>query len=283
MQKLVRRTLVVGVATVTAAALLRPESSPGRALRRPRHGVAQRIRHVRGAAQGARYRLGGGHPVPDASDDILTQRARSALGPLEKRRDLPHVHVMVEGGVALLHGELPTEDDVQAIELRVMEVSGIRSLVSFLHVGLTSGTTRPSEGHAERATHHSDQLQALLRAAEDAGIPAHHARAAVRAVLGAFTERIPDDERRQLLSHLPLDARALAEPPGHHGAHKRMRTVPDLVASVTEHGYDDPQRVGALIEAVLGQLRTLVPEEAQDVAAVLPDDLRVLWNNAVPA
>lgn len=283
MQKVIRRTLVVGVATVSAAALLRPDSSLGRALRRARHRATQRIRYVRGAAQGARYRLGGGRPDPNASDDVLTQRVRSALGPLEKRRDLPHVHVMVEDGVALLHGELPTEDDVNAIELRAMEVSGIRSLVSFLHVGLASGTTRPSAGRSAHLARHSDQLQALLRAAEDAGIPEDRAGAAVRAVLGAFTERIPDDERRQLLSHLPLDARALAEPPRHRGGHKRMRTVPDLVASVTEHGYDDAQRVGALIEAVLGQLRSLVPEEAHDVAAVLPEDLRMLWNNAVPA
>jgi uncharacterized protein (DUF2267 family) len=283
MRKLVRRTLAVGVATASAAALLRPDTSLGRALRRASHRAEQRIRYVRGAAQGARYRLAGRHPDPNASDDVLTQRVRSVLGPLEKRRDLPHVHVMVEDGVALLHGELPTEDDVNTIELRAMEVSGIDSLVSFLHVGLAAGTTRPSAGRSARRARDSDQLQALLRAAEDAGIPEDRARAAVRAVLGAFTERIPEAERRQLLSHLPLDARTLAEPPRHRGGRKRVRTLPDLVASVTEHGYDDMSHAAALIEAVLGRLRTLVPEEANDVAAVLPEELRTLWNNAVPA
>ena len=53
-----------------------------------------------------------------------------------------------------------------------------------------------------------------------------------------------------------------------------MRTVPELVGSVTAHGYVGVVNVNELVESVLGCLRALVPEEARDVAAVLPEDLR---------
>jgi len=37
-----------------------------------------------------------------------------------------------------------------------------------------------------------------------------------------------------------------------------------------------------IIESVLGAVRDLVPEEAADVAAVLPGELRDLWKTAIP-
>jgi uncharacterized protein (DUF2267 family) len=101
--------------------------------------------------------------------------------------------------------------------------------------------------------------------------------------LGAFSDRIPEDEREHLLSHLPRDARALAALPRRSGAPSALRTAGELVASVTESGGINPERAEDITEAVLGRLRTLVPEEAADVAAVLPPDLRALWTNAVPA
>ena len=162
-----------------------------------------------------------------------------------------------------------------------MEVSGVRSVISYLHIGLTRGTTRPSTGRAAH-TGHSQQLEHLLQAARSAGVPENRAAAAVRAVLGAFTERIPENERRQLLAHLPSDARALAVPPRGLGGAAHVRTVPELVGSVTAHSYVGVVNVDALVESVVGCLRTLVPEEARDVAAVLPEDLRRLWINAVP-
>jgi len=49
---------------------------------------------------------------------------------------------------------------------------------------------------------------------------------------------------------------------------------------VTQRGHVDPARASAITEAVLGTLRQLVPEEAGDVASVLPRDLRELWIDA---
>jgi uncharacterized protein (DUF2267 family) len=39
-----------------------------------------------------------------------------------------------------------------------------------------------------------------------------------------------------------------------------------------------PEQRGPVVEAILHTLRRLVPEEALDVAAVLPHDLRELWD-----
>ena len=85
-----------------------------------------------------------------------------------------------------------------------------------------------------------------------------------------------------MLAHLPSDARALAAPPRGLGGAAHVRTVPELVGSVTTQAYVGVVNVDALVESVVGCLRTLVPEEARDVAAVLPEDLRTLWINAVP-
>ena len=136
---------------------------------RARGELARRARYLRGAANGAWYRIRGRRPDPRVSDDVLTQRVRSALGGLQKLRDLPRVHVMVENGLVLLHGELPAADDVAEIERRVLEVSGVYSIESYLHVGLASGTTRPSAGRAAQADRPSEARRALLQAATGAG------------------------------------------------------------------------------------------------------------------
>jgi uncharacterized protein (DUF2267 family) len=43
-----------------------------------------------------------------------------------------------------------------------------------------------------------------------------------------------------------------------------------------------PDERETIVESVIGALRDLVPEEAVDIAAVLPSDLRTLWKVAVP-
>ena len=96
------------------------------------------------------YRLAGRHPNPDVSDDILADRVRSSIGGLEKRLDVPHIHVMVEDHVAILHGEVTEDSDVRALEHAIVRVSGVRGVESHLHVGLAPGDTRPSEGAEER-------------------------------------------------------------------------------------------------------------------------------------
>src|ERR1700687_6230895 len=87
---------VIGVA---AAAV--PDSGARRLADR----LGRDVRYAAASAPGILYRLAGRRPDPDVSDDVLADRIRSTLGPLEKRLDVPRVHVMVEDHVAVLHGE----------------------------------------------------------------------------------------------------------------------------------------------------------------------------------
>ena len=138
---------------LTAIVLVRIAKRPSRALRRGVDVLGRRLRYTRGRLDGARYRLARRTPDPDVADDVLADRIRSRLGPLEKQLDVPRVHITVQDHVALLHGDVPDERDAEAIERAVRDVSGVRGTESHLHVGLGTGNTRPSEGRARASSH----------------------------------------------------------------------------------------------------------------------------------
>jgi uncharacterized protein (DUF2267 family) len=262
--------LAAGVIGVVAAAV--PDSGARRLADR----LGRDVRYAAASAPGILYRLAGRRPDPDVSDDVLADRIRSTLGPLQKRLDVPRVHVMVEDHVAVLHGEMPGERDGAAIEGAVLRISGVRGVESHLHVGLVPGDTRPSRGAAAPQPA-SESLGALLDSARDAGA-GPNARSAVHAVLCGFADRLPEDERNQAFAHLPADVRALAGPARRQGERPaRLKTLPQLVAAVTAEGGIDPRHAEEITRAVVATLRGLVPEEARDVAAVLPAELRELW------
>jgi uncharacterized protein (DUF2267 family) len=268
--------LAAGVIGIVAATV--PESGMGRAARRLTDRLARDVRYAAGSAPGILYRLAGRRPDPNVSDDVLADRIRSNLGPLEKRLDVPRVHVMVEEQVAILHGEVPGARDGAAIERAVMRMSGVKGVESHLHAGLAAGDTRPSQGAAVPPPA-SDALRALLDAARDAGA-GPDARPAVHAVLCGFADRIPGDERAQTFAHLPADVRALAQGPRRHGERPpRLKTLPQLVAAITAEGGIEARRAEEITRAVVATLHGLVPEETSDVAAVLPPELRELWEN----
>jgi uncharacterized protein (DUF2267 family)/osmotically-inducible protein OsmY len=275
------RVLATAAAALGAVAVLGRGTPPGRALRRGVDELARRRRFAAGRVKGIQYRLAGRQPNPSVADDVLADRIRSSLGPLEKRLDVPRVHVIVDEHVVILHGEVPSATDAEAIEREVHGMAGVAGVESFLHVGLTAASTRPSSGRAQAESVPSPALRQLLDAAHNGGASEERARPAVRAVLATFAERIPGDEREQVFAHLPQDVRELATPPRRFGDRPtRLRTIAEFVAAVaaldgSEHGL-------AITEAVLGRLRQLVPEEVADVAAVLPEDLRHLWTTAVP-
>jgi len=271
--------LAAGVVGIVAAAA--PETSLGRSARRVARRLARDIRYVASSMPGITYRLSGQRPDPDVSDDILADRIRSSIGPLEKSLDIPHVHVMVEDHVAIVHGDVPGVDDAHAITHAIMSVSGVRGVESHLHAGLIAGDTRPSHGAAESPPP-SDALLTLLAAAERAG--AEHPRAAVHAVLCGFAERVPDNEREQMLAHLPIDVRALAGPPHRHGERPpRIKTLEQLVGAAMAEGGIERTRATEITTAIVAALRALVPDEADDVAAVLPAELRAVWQSGSSA
>jgi hypothetical protein len=152
MAKTKRVIQMAGLATgvLGAAVASTSDTSFGRAARRLAHRLARHARYAAGTVPGLVYRLTGRHPNPDVSDDILADRVRSSIGGLEKRLDVPHIHVMVEDHVAILHGEVTEDSDVRALEHAIVRVSGVRGVESHLHVGLAPGDTRPSEGAEER-------------------------------------------------------------------------------------------------------------------------------------
>lgn len=146
MRKLVKG-ITGGVILVGGVSMARPGSSINRIVGHRVRECGRYMRYLSGRLEGLSYRIEGRHPDPNVPDTVLADRIRSELGGLEKSRDIPHVHVMVEDHVALLHGDVATGDDVEAIKHAVAAVSGVRDVKSHLHVGLLNGDTRPSEGH----------------------------------------------------------------------------------------------------------------------------------------
>ena len=117
-------------------------------MRHTLHTLARQVHGMRGRLRGCIYRLRRSRPDPDVIDLVLADRIRSTLGPLQKRLDLPHIHVMVHDHVALLHGEVSSYRQVDEIDTAVAAVSGVAGVDSWLHVGLIAGDTRPSAGRA---------------------------------------------------------------------------------------------------------------------------------------
>ena len=167
--------------------------------------------------------LAGRQPNPDVPDDVLADRIRSTLGPVLKQLDLPHVHVMVTNHIALLHGDVGSAYEADVIEHAVLDISGVEGIESHLHAGLIRGDTRPSLGRSAPPAP-SLALQAVLEAAAGAG--ASEPRVAAHAVLCRFVDRIPENERAQVLAHLPEDVEGTrrAAPP----ARRARRALPQL-------------------------------------------------------
>ena len=275
------RGLVTGAAAAGVAVMLRPGTRGNKLVRRELEHATRRLRYLEGQLHGASYRLRGRQPDPDVADTVLADRIRSSLGPLERRLDVPRVHVMVERHVALLHGDVGTDKEVAEIERAVAAIPGVVGVESYLHAGLTRGESRPSSGRAVHPP--SAALTQLLAAAEEAGVRPTAAKAVVRGVLATFADRLPPGERHHIGDHLPADVRPLFVPPRRIAGTRPPRSVHDLVGRIAGTTPELPlERSEPVTAAVIRTLRTLVPDEAADVAAVLPVELRDLWQGAGP-
>lgn len=244
-------------------------------------------RRLGGRFSALRHRLLGPGAVADVSDHVVADRVRSMLGPVEKRLDLPRLHVMVEDGIAVLHGAVAAGEDEAELIRTVASVPGVHAVDARLHLGLSSADTRPSEGR--RRPLPSSAFRRLTAAAGTAADLGEGERAAaVSAVLSTLLERVPRDEREHLLVHLPEDVRRLAlHPRSPSDAARSIRTQHEFAEAVERlalldgvDGITGPVRALVVSRAVLSELRRLIPEEAADVAAVLPAELRELWESA---
>ena len=270
-----------GAAAAGLAVMLRPGTRGNKLVRRELAHAGKRLRYLEGRLEGASYRLSGRRPDPSVIDNVLADRIRSSLGKLEHRLDLPHVHVMVERHVALLHGEVDSDEDAHAIEQAVAAVPGVVGVESYLRTGLIRGDTRPSAGRASRPP--SPALTELLSAAEEAGVDAAVAPSVVRGVLATFADRLPAKERQHVQAHLPADVRPFFTPPRRIARVQPPRTVQDLVGRIVSTASELPHERGEQVTAaVIHALRAIVPAgDAAHVEAVLPHELRALWRGDV--
>lgn len=275
------KTVTVGGALLGVQAFFGPETKGRKVLRRRADELARELRNWSNRLEGVSHHLSGRQADPNVPDNVLADRIRSSLGRLEADLDLPHVHVMVQDRIALLHGDVARRQDATRIEEATASIPGIDGVESFLHIGLIAGDTRPSEGKGHPVP--SDALRRLLSAVTGMGIGEQMARPILRAILSAFMERLPGGERAHVISHLPADVRELAAAPRRIGMPaSAARTVSDLLATVIADGLVPIEQAAGALEAVLQALGDLVPEESQDISAVLPRELREIWRNAVP-
>jgi uncharacterized protein (DUF2267 family) len=221
-----------------------------------------------------RDRQGTPPPWPRVEPDtVLADRVRSTLGTVEATLDVPHLHVMVERGVVLLHGDVPNESTERVLVERARQVRGVRDVVSHLHAGLLPGDTRPSDGAPTR----SHAATRLLDAAAGAGGGEATAELAVRAVLASFARAMPSGARRRLATHLPPDVASWLESSEPLAG---WQTVDELYADVATREAFAPAHTPWVVAAVLRELRSLVPADVDHIAHELRPAVRHLWMDA---
>lgn len=246
--------------------------------------TARRAQYLSGRLEGLAYRLGGQAPDPDVDDAVLVQRVRSSLGPLEKQLDVPRLHATSTGHVIDLHGVVGSDHEARRLEERAAGVSGVATVRSHLHIGLGPGDTRPSTGRARTVP--SPAWREFVGAARAAGLPDdEEAERAAQAVLATLWSCLPDVTRDHVMGHLPADVRWRSRAPLEVGRLRKPRTVEAFDHAVAERGQMRIGDASVAGRAVLDTLRRLVPEEVDDVEAVLPRGLTSLWASpmAVPA
>ena len=105
----------------------------------------------------------------------------------------------------------------------------------------------------------------------------------MHAVLCGLFGRIPANDRDHILVHLPQDVRDLVGPSARASPDvMRVRRLSDFVALIVADGEMPAAAAETITTAVVTTLRHLVPEESSDVAAVLPSELRQMWQHDMP-
>jgi BON domain len=94
--------------------------------------LRRRSHHVAGRAKGLAYHTLRRHPDADVDDATLADRVRSSIGPLEKRLHTPRVHVTVEHGTVILHGEIADNQAEAQIVSAIKDIAGVRAVQSHL-------------------------------------------------------------------------------------------------------------------------------------------------------
>ena len=83
-------------------------------------------------AKGLAYRVIRRHPSTTVDDSVLADRIRSTIGPLEKQLHNSRINVTVENGIAILHGDVESQETATQIEEAVRGIAGVRDVRSHL-------------------------------------------------------------------------------------------------------------------------------------------------------
>jgi uncharacterized protein (DUF2267 family) len=248
---------------------------------RGRRRLARRMRHTAGRLEGLAYRIAGRHPDPDVDDRVLADRVASTLGSVTRHLDLPRVHVTAKDGVVHLAGRIDSLDAFHEIERAVRAIPGVRDIRTAHLRRMGPADTRPSEG---AATRRSKALHDLLQGVNALDIgDEEDARRLVGAILAVFLRILPEDPRRHFETHLPADVKALTEEALIIGAMERPRSMEDFVAMVADAAARTTGTAELVTRRVLADLRELVPEEVDDIAAVLPREIKQMWEDPMHA
>lgn len=248
---------------------------------RGRRHLARRMRHTAGRLEGLAYRVAGRHPDPDVDDRVLADRVASTLGPVTRHLDLPRVHTTAKDGVVHLAGRIDSLDAFHEIERTVRAIPGVRDIrtANLRRMGPSDG--RPSDGAAgRRSTALRDLLQGVN--ALDIG-DEEDARRLVGAILAVLLRILPEDPRRHFETHLPADVRALTDEALIVGVLERPRSMSEFIAQVADAAARTTGTAELVMRRVLADLRDLVPEEADDIAAVLPREIARMWDDPMHA
>jgi BON domain len=132
---IIMRKLLVTAAAVCAAVAAKIGIDKVRRSGRAESTIAdlrRRGRHLAGQTKGVAYHALRRHPDANVDDATLADRVRSSIGPLEKRLHMPRVHVTVENGTVILHGEVPNNEAETEIVKAIDGIAGVRDVRSHL-------------------------------------------------------------------------------------------------------------------------------------------------------
>lgn len=125
----------------------------------------------------------------------------------------------------------------------------------------------------------SGAARGLVAAARSSGAGEVTAALAARRVVGAFAATLPARTRQRLTSHLPPDVAAWLTTADAVVA--TTGTANELYAHVVSADVIPPTHVPWVVDAVLGELARLVPDDADEVSRELPTELGHLWSDAL--
>ena len=268
--------LTAGATLAVIVGLIETARHP-RWLLRARRRICRSAVVIRDRVAGMRARL---HPPSPAGDEVIVERVRARLGHVIRRLGAHrgHVDVTIEGGVTTLRGWAATQRDADTIARAARRVAGVWRVTSHLSTTPPAEERRPA---APGVPEGSPLWRRLHEALLLAGVEPGRTTRFLRVGLKELALELPQPSLEHVDSHLPADVRELVGRPVRRRRDK-LRTAEQLVHRVAADADVPGPAANAGLLAIMATLQEAVPEETKDIAAVLPQDIRAMWESAPP-